>query len=157
MANIGYVDLEYANEYVSLHFLSEDDLRVSWESLYDTDKEVLLRQSLEAIETLRFTGAKSSPEQKLAFPRFPSNEVPELVKMAQVENAIALSDSTTTEESSFYERLYRFGVSSYSIGNLSESLGSGMVDGLDAVVSSRALRLLKPLLSGGYSIRRSRA
>ena len=49
MAVIGYVDLEYANEYVNLHFLSTDDIRFSWEGLPDEDKEVLLRKSFESI------------------------------------------------------------------------------------------------------------
>ena len=54
MANIGYVDLAYADEYVNLHFLSTDDIRFSWEGLPDEDKEVLLRKSFESIESIAF-------------------------------------------------------------------------------------------------------
>ena len=42
MANIGYVDVTYADEYVATHFLSTDDLRFAWEGLSAEDKEVLL-------------------------------------------------------------------------------------------------------------------
>ena len=157
MANIGYVDLAYADEYVSLHFLSTDDLRFSWEALSDEDKEVLLRRSFETIETLRFTGVKTSPGQPYAFPRFPSTEVPEAIKAAQVENAISLSDSSTTEDAAFYNKLWQWGVESYTIGNLSESISSGAYGrgsmAVNGIVSTRASKLLQPFLSGSYVIR----
>lgn len=160
MANIGYVDLVYADEYVNLHFLSTDDLRFSWEALSDEDKEVLLRRSFEAIETLKFTGVKTCPGQLLAFPRFPDTEVPEAIKAAQVENAVSLSDTSVTEDAVFYEKLWQFGVESYSIGNLSEKTSSGAwgrgTTAANGVVSAKAARLLKPFLSGSYCIRGDR-
>lgn len=160
MANIGYVDLAYADEYVSLHFLSTDDLRLSWEGLTDADKEVLLRRSFGAIETLKFTGMKTVPGQPYAFPRCPCTEVPEAIKAAQVENAISLSDSSTTEDATFYNKLWQWGVESYSIGNLSESISSGAWGrgsmAANGIVSTRASKLLQPFLSGSYVIRGDR-
>lgn len=160
MANIGYVDLEYADEYVSLHFLSTDDLRLSWEGLSDEDKEVLLRRSVEAIETLRFSGSKTSPGQPYSFPRFPSTEIPEAIKAAQVENAISLSDSDTTEDATFYSKLWQWGVESYTIGNLSESVSSGAWGrgsvAANGIVSTKASSLLQPFISGSYVIKGGR-
>ena len=49
MANIGYVDLAYADSYVAAHFLSTDELRETWEGLDEMDKEVLLRRSFESL------------------------------------------------------------------------------------------------------------
>lgn len=158
MANIGYVDVTYADEYVATHFLSTDDLRFAWEGLSDEDKEVLLQRSFESIEALPFSGHKSQPDQQTAFPRCPSTEVPNSVKAAQVENAIALSDDSTSEDAAFYEKLWQWGVESYSIGNLSERTSSGAWGRGSTtsygIVSAKAARLLQPFMSGGYRIAR---
>ena len=144
MADIGYVTLEYANEYVATHFLSTDDLRTGWEALSDEDKGVLLLKSFEAIETLVFTGHKSDPHQPNAFPRCPDKDVPEGVKAAQVENAVSLSDSSASEDAAFYERLWQFGVESYSIGNLSEKTSEGAWAGVLLALSLMELSPQKP-------------
>lgn len=160
MTKIGYVTIEVAHEYVIGHFTSTDPLRLEWEQLSDKDREVLLRRSFESIESLPFSGRKLDPSQPNAFPRWPSKEVPYAVIAAQVENAVSLCDDSATEDAAYYERLWQFGVESYSIGNLSESIGSGTWSGLSAgasgIVSAKAIRLLKPLLGGGYSIRGGR-
>lgn len=159
MADIGYVDLAYANEYVATHFLSTDEFRSDWESLTDQDKEVLLRRSFEAIETLPFTGMKYCPDQANAFPRWPGEEVPDAIKAAQVENAVSLSDNSASEDAAFYEKLWQFGVESYSIGNLSESTSSGAWGSssltTNGIISAKASRLLQPYIRGGYNIRGS--
>ena len=156
MSLIGYVTLEEANEYVETHFTLTDDLRISWSSISDDDKIVLLNRSYQAIELLPFTGRKLTPEQQSAFPRWPSRDVPAAIKWAQIENAIAKSDSSTEEDTKHYERLWVYGVESYSIGNLSEhtSAGSYGVHGAQStgIVSAIADRLLRPFLGGGYRI-----
>ena len=159
MADIGYVTLEYANEYVATHYLSTDDLRTGWEALSEADKSVLLLRSFEFIETLVYTGHKSDPHQPNAFPRCPDKDVPNGVKAAQVENAVSLSDSSASEDAAFYEKLWQFGVESYSIGNLSEKTSegawgrgsSGAV--ANGIISAKAATLLQPYLRGGYTIR----
>ena len=35
---IGYVTLEQANEYIATHYISTDNLRVTWEGLNNADK-----------------------------------------------------------------------------------------------------------------------
>ena len=160
MAEIGYVDIAYADEYVTQHFLFSDDVRISWETLTEEDKAVLLRRSFEAIESLAFTGRKTCPGQPRAFPRWPEDTIPENIKAAQVENALSLSDTSVTEDAAFYEKLWQFGVESYSIGNLSEKTSSGAwgrgSTAINGVVSTRASRLLQPFISGGYGIRGTR-
>lgn len=152
-----YVDIAYADMYVSTHFLSTDALRLNWETLSDDDKEVLLQRSFEAIESLPFSGHKLDPLQPNAFPRCPQVEVPTAIKNAQVENAVSLSDSSTSEDAAFYEKLWQFGVESYSIGNLSEKTSSGAwgrgSTTAHGIVSARASNLLQPYLHGGYEIR----
>lgn len=154
MSLIGYVTLEEASEYISTHYLSTDTLRLSWESLSDEDRTVLLTRSFQTIELLPFAGRKLNPDQSTVFPRWPYKEVPEAIKWAQIENALAKSDASNEEDAKHYERLWTYGVESYSIGNLSErtSTGTYSLRGAQAtgVTSAVADRLLRPYLGGGY-------
>ena len=155
---MSYVDVAYADEYVNTHFLSVDERCFNWEALDNNDKEVLLQRSFEAIECLPFVGRKTNPDQPNAFPRYPFEEVPEAVKYAQVENAITLSDSSASEDAAFYEKLWQYGVESYSIGNLSERTSSGawgrnVTASSSGVISAKAINFLKPFLNGSYNIR----
>ena len=154
MSLIGYVSLEEANDYIATHYLLIDDLRISWESLPDEDKIVLLTKSFQTIELLPFAGRKLSPNQSTVFPRWPQQEVPAAIKWAQIENALAKSDTSNEEDAKYYERLWTYGVESYSIGNLSErtSTGTYSLRGAQAtgITSAIAERLLRPYLGGGY-------
>ena len=156
MSLIGYVTLEEANAYVSTHYLSTDALRLSWEGLSDEDRTVLLTKSFQTIELLPFPGRKLTPDQSTVFPRWPCKEVPEAVKWAQIENALAKSDASNEEDTKYYERLWTYGVESYSIGNLSESVSAGTYGLRGAqstgVTSAIAERLLRPFLGGGYRV-----
>ena len=151
---IGYVTLQEANEYIMTHYLSEDPLRLVWEDLLEEDQVVLLNKSFQVLELLPFAGRKFDPKQANAFPRWPQQEVPAAIKWAQIENALAKSDTSNAEDAKFYERLWMYGVESYSIGNLSErtSTGAYSVNGAQAtgVTSAIADRLLRPYLGGGY-------
>ena len=157
---MSYVDVAYADEYVETHFLSTDELRETWEGLDEMDKEVLLRRSFESLESLPFSGRKTDPKQPNAFPRWPYEEVPEAIKNAQVENAVSLSDSAASEDAAFYEKLWQYGVESYSIGNLSERTSQGTwgrnATTTAGLVSAKATQMLQPFISGGYCIRGSR-
>lgn len=154
---IGYVDLTYADNYVATHYLSTDDLRTGWENLSEADKEVLLLKSFESIDRLPFTGRKTKCNQDKAFPRWPSDEVPDDIKAAQVENALSLSNADSLEDAAFYEKLWQYGVESYSIGNLSERTSSGSwgrgVAVAGGIVSAQASKILSRYISGSYSVR----
>ena len=151
---IGYVTLEEANEYIRTHYLVEDALRLSWEDLLVEDQIVLLTKSFQTIELLPFPGRKLKPDQSTVFPRWPCQEVPEAIKWAQIENALAKSDASNEEDTQYYEKLWTYGVESYSIGNLSEHVSTGTygLKGAQAtgVTSAIAERLLRPFLGGGY-------
>lgn len=153
---LGYVTLEDANQYILENYIKSDELRVGWEALDDDDKAALLRKSFQAIELLPFSGRKTCCEQSTAFPRWPSTDVPEHIKMAQIENALSMSDTAASEDAKQYEKMWQWGVSSYSIGNLSESLSAGSYGAGAArttgIVSAAASRLLSPFLQGGYRI-----
>ena len=154
---IGYVSVEDATTYVESHFISTDPLRLLWTSLTGADQEILLRRSFESLERLPFTGRKTDPSQPNAFPRFPSNEVPNDIKAAQVENAVSLADPATSEDAAFYQKLWQYGVEQYKIGNLSERTSSGALSNslsaASGIVSARALSLVQPYIRGGFNIR----
>ena len=153
---IGYVTLEEANAYVTDHFMSSNMTRVAWESLSDANKMVLLRGSFRAIEMLAFRGRKTDKAQPSAFPRWPSTDVPQQIKEAQIANAVVLADESSQDDAAYYDRLRTFGVHSYSIGNLSETLNSpaesSAASSYHGIYSQEALRLLSPWLGGGFNI-----
>lgn len=153
---VGYVTLEEANEYVTNHFMSSNMTRVAWESISDADKMVLLRNSYRAIEMLTFRGRKTDMTQPSAFPRWPSMDVPAQVKEAQIANAIVLADESSREDAEYYDKLRTYGVKSYSVGNLSETLNTpaegASASSTQGIYSQEALRLLGPWLGGGFKI-----
>ena len=93
---IGYVTLEQANTYIGTHYISTDNLRLSWEALSDVDKTALLLKSFETIESLPFAGRKAQKDQTTAFPRWPDSVVPNQVCWAQIENALTSSDTSAS-------------------------------------------------------------
>lgn len=157
---VGYVTIEEANQYISTHYLSTSPIRLQWESLSDEDKAVLLLNSCEALDRLVLPGRKASVTQEHAFPRWPYLEVPRQVWMAQVENALEMSDPGTSSEVGDLQKTWAYGLSSYSIGDFSES--QGIASGSTAarmqtmfqagVVSAKAQQLLLPFVGGGYCI-----
>ena len=152
----GYVTLEEANAYVAANYLSTDDDRLTWEAASDADKTSALTRAFADIDMLPFAGRKTNPMQATSFPRFPATDVPQLIKSAQVEHALALFESAASSESDMYAKMWTYGVSSYSIGNLSETFGQASGGGSLAVehgiTSIKAQRLLKPFLNGGFQI-----
>ena len=91
---IGYVTLQEADDYVAAHYLPADALRQSWNELFDEERAILLTKSFQVLELLPFAGRKFDPKQPNAFPRWPQQEVPEAIKWAQIENALAKSDTS---------------------------------------------------------------
>ena len=151
---IGYVTIAEADAYIAARYSSSDELLIGWQLLNDADKSVYLLRSVEALDGLPYRGKKTLETQLLAFPRYPDAVVPQAVKSAQIENALKLSDPSSEADAAIYTKMKMYGVKSYSIGNLSETLGSGggIGSGNTDIPSDKALRLLQPFLSGGYRI-----
>jgi len=91
------------------------------------------------------TGRKTNPEQGLAFPRYPDTEVPEAVKEACCEEALAILESGNSQR----RKLQQEGVQSFSLGNMSETFAAGAGKGL---LSQEAKELLRPWLLGAVNI-----
>jgi len=87
-----YCTIEYADEYFKNRLHAE-----SWGETSEADKEKALRQATRAIDRQLLTGRKTNPEQELAFPRYPDTEVPEAVKEACCEEALAILESGNSQ------------------------------------------------------------
>ena len=154
-----YITIEEANEYVETHYVSTDPLRLSWESLEDSDKQVYLNVSSEAIDNLPWPGRKACPDQEHAFPRYPQMEMPPVIKFAAVENALSLGDEDAQQDAATYQKMWSYGISSYSIGTLSETMGTAGGNASaktemasSGIISSKAQALLSRYMRGGYCI-----
>lgn len=152
---IGYVTLEEANEYIATRYTSTSPERQAWDALSDADKQVRLQTSADSIDSMPYPGRKASTTQVGAFPRCPYNTVPIQIKYAQIENAIGVVDEAEQSNAVMYQRMRTFGVSSYSIDDLSETLIQGSSSGeyiVHGITSMKAQTLLKPFLGGAYNI-----
>jgi len=136
-----YCTVEYANEYFKNRLHSE-----SWSGAdSETTKEKALKQATRAIDRQLLKGRKTNPEQELAFPRYPDTEVPEAVKEACCEEALALLERGNNQR----RKLQQEGVQSFTLGSMSETFTPGAGKGL---LSQEAKELLKPWLLGSVFI-----
>ena len=135
-----YCTIEYADEYFKNRLHAE-----SWGQADESTKEKALKQATRAIDRQLLGGRKTSPEQELAFPRYPDTEVPEAVKEACCEEALAILESGNSQR----RKLQQEGVQSFSLGNMSETFAAGAGKGL---LSQEAKELLRPWLIGAVNI-----
>lgn len=150
---MSYNTVGTADEYVQSHYLSNDPTRTKWEDLLDDDKQTLLNKASSVINSLPLRGCKTSATQADAFPRCGATEVPQAVKDAEVELALCYTDTDQMEVLADYKRKADYGISSYSVGNFSETLVTYARDSIQfkyGLVSSEAQRLLTPWMNGGY-------
>ena len=135
-----YIDINGADEYFAGRLHAE-----SWGETGDADKEKALRQATKEIDRQLLKGRKATDTQELAFPRYPDTEVPEAVKEACCEIALALLERGNSQR----RKLQQEGVQSFSLGNMSETYAAGAGKGL---LSQEAKELLQPWLLGGVFI-----
>ena len=135
-----YIDIEEANEYFAGRLHAE-----SWGETSDADKEKALRQATKEIDRQLLKGRKATDTQELAFPRYPDEEVPETVKEACCEIALALLERGNSQR----RKLQQEGVQSFTLGNMSETYAPVAGRGL---ISQEAKELLRPWLLGGVNI-----
>jgi hypothetical protein len=137
---MAYVDLEEANEYFNSRLHAD-----AWAEVSDADKGKALAMATREIDRQPLAGRKTTDNQALAFPRYPDSEVPEAVKEACCEIALALLERGNSQR----RKLQQEGVQSFSLGNMSESYAAGAGKGL---LSQEAKELLKPWLLGAVNI-----
>ena len=158
-----YISQADATTYVGDNYASTSDEYVAWAALSSDDKDAWLRKALKVLDRQPYIGIKAEDTQTLEFPRairseskredlptlhltrFNSDwvvqtEVPQVVKDAQVEEAISLTVGVSKRI-----ELQRQGVKSFRLGNLSESYGGTPAT---RITSFEARELLKPYLAG---------
>lgn len=135
-----YIDIEEADEYFAGRLHAE-----SWAGAADGDKEKALKQATRQIDRQPLKGRKAVTSQALAFPRYPDTEVPEAVKEACCEEALALLERGNNQR----RKLQQEGVQSFTLGNMSETYAPGSGRGL---LSQEAKELLRPWLLGAVNI-----
>ena len=135
-----YCTIEYADEYFAGRLHAE-----SWGETGEADKEKALRQATKTIDRQPLRGRKAETGQALAFPRYPDTEVPEVVKEACCEEALAMLERGNSQR----RKLQQEGVQSFSLGNMSETFAAGAGKGL---LSQEAKELLRPWLLGAVNI-----
>ena len=135
-----YCTIEYADEYFKNRLHAE-----SWSGAASSIKEKALKQATKTIDRQPLKGRKATDEQELAFPRHPDAEIPEAVKEACCEEALALLERGNSQR----RKLQQEGVQSLSLGNMSETYITGAGKGL---LSQEAKELLRPWLIGAVNI-----
>jgi hypothetical protein len=135
-----YCTIEEANEYFAGRLHAE-----RWGETSDADKEKALRQATKEIDRMPLIGRKAVSEQVLAFPRHPEIKIPEAVKAACCEIALALLERGNSQR----RKLQQEGVQSFSLGNMSETYTPGAGRGL---LSQESKDLLRPWLLGSVNI-----
>jgi hypothetical protein len=135
-----YVNLTDANEYFSERLHAD-----TWAEASDADKDKALAMAAKAIDRQPLSGRKTDTAQTPAFPRHPDAEVPEAVKEACCEEALAILESGNSQR----RKLQQEGVQYFSLGNMSETYVAGASRGL---LSQEARELLRPWLLGAVMI-----
>lgn len=171
-----YVSLSDADTYISNNYVSTSTEFTTWDALSDGDKEIHLKNATKRIDRQILRGVKAVDTQTLEFPRalktycqdyvrpvygvnpnrgydyVVETEVAQRVKDAQVEEAMTLS----VEGSNVNNRakLQQQGVKSFTLGDLSETYGSGLSSSYNSTqfISNTAKELMKYYLAGGVSI-----
>lgn len=152
-----YVTNEEAAQYVSEYYTTTDPLRIAWEALSTDDQDVYLRKAFNQINALPYTGRPKNPKQILPFPRyenFNSTDM-QLVKYAQVAQAVSYGDTVKISEIDERINLRRAGVAEYSIGDLSEKFVDGLPTDSAATfygLDKTAFGFLSKWLQGGYKV-----
>lgn len=138
---MAYVTLEEANTYFESRLHAE-----AWTNASDADKQKALEMATRAIDRTPLKGVKASWDQAHQFPRYPDTEIPQAVKDACCEEALAILERGNSQR----RRLQQEGVQSLSVGGLSETYVAGARGG--GLISQEAKELLRPWLLGAVSI-----
>ena len=150
--NNSYVTIEEADGYIAR--FHKGDTADYWSGLSEQRKTTALLVACAELNSLPFAGRATYKDQPLSFPRHPSKDVPQAICYAQIEIALLPFAQCPAEVKSNQRlELQRQGVTSFSLGDLSESYGgvSGMVMEYPFLLNERISRLISRYLHGGHT------
>lgn len=145
-----YVTVVEADAYVMTNYRSGSAGRIRWLAMDEGDKEIILATACRDMEQLPYQGQRATRDQSLAFPRLGQDVVPERVKAAQVELAMWLTDDAKQADLDRRESLRMQGVSSFGLGDLSESYRAETAINR-SLLCPKLRSLLTRYLNGGYA------
>lgn len=150
-----YVTIDEADAYFAFRFGAG-----AWQALSSANKEVALRHATQSIDQQRLRGYQVQDTQALAFPRYipgswdasglvsPSTDIPRAVKDACCEEALWLAQHSSTGGVSPRQQVQSEGVTSYTVGGLSETLTPTGVQ----LLGPRAQTLLRQWIDRGGQV-----
>mgnify|MGYP001293305334 CR=1 FL=1 len=136
-----YVTVEEANTYFASRLHAE-----AWNAASAGDQQKALDMATRAINRTPLKGVKASYDQANQFPRYPDTEVPQAVKDACCEEALAILERGNNQR----RKLQQEGVVSFSVGGLTETFVASARGG--GLISQEAKELLRPWLLGAVRI-----
>lgn len=110
-----YVTVLEADEMVT--GCHHDSLSEKWLAMENNEKECLLRTATYKIDCLPLKGYKHNVSQELQFPRGTAEDIPYKVRLAVVEECLAMIDTELLKRIALKQQ----GVSSVTLGTASES------------------------------------
>lgn len=155
-----YVTTKEATAIVKSYFLEDSDILTQFDEMSNNDKSVLLFRSCLDMQKLPYRGFKKEKGQRLSFPRinkfgYESDE--EMVKLAQVLNAISFMKSDyTSEMNQQIHQLVSNGINTFRLGSFSIGINDKIVasrmGGAGTSNSGMVETVLSDWLQGGYRI-----
>jgi hypothetical protein len=145
-----YLTVEEAVIYFDTGRLGSD----AWDCASATDRGKALVMATRAIDRLNYHGEKTDPDQTLQFPRLNDTEVPQDIKDACAEEALALLDGKDPEA----ER-EALGITDQSFGPLKAKFDretSRPINILHGIMSATAWSYILPYLRDPLTLRISR-
>ena len=136
-----YVTVQEGTTYFASRLHAE-----AWTAASAGDQQKALTMATRAIDRTPLKGVKNTYDQANQFPRYPDAEVPQAVKDACCEEALAILERGNNQR----RKLQQEGVVSYSIGGLTETFVAGARG--RGLISQEARELLRPWLLGAVSI-----
>jgi len=145
-----YITITEVAELIEGLLPSSDPDRKAWAALSEeADKTAFLAQAMLRIESLHYSGRSAVLYQQTSFPRFGQTSVPDEVRKALALEACALTSFVGDTDARQREKLQAQGVTSFSVGSLSEAYGQGSKR---KIRSDMAHYLLMPYLAGGVRL-----
>lgn len=154
-----YITLEYAESYMAT---ASEEVRTAWESLDDTAKEAILKKSAAQIDNIIYTGQRKYVGQTMAFPRTKGVQIessdltvgiPENVRIAQIENAMFLLDTKSSNQLAKARQRARAGITKFELADWKETYGGttySVYDETNKLANEQVLVYLNRYRNGSF-------
>lgn len=153
-----YITIAEADDILNERYPTGNDALSRWASMFDDEREAYLLAACEQLEDLPWTGFAAHRGQTLSFPRVQwgtgrlaalDAAVPPAIRQAQAELALWLCGGGA-KESERRAALQAQGVTSFTLGDLSESYARRAAPDTAPLICPACATLIRRYLRGGY-------